>query len=98
MANLRPMLFVGLLVLAYMMWIEWQKDYGPQPKSPTPTEAADSLPVPPPSQQQVPAAPAATAGDLPTPEASPTDSGPGAIAEAVAATTIASRPASTLTE
>jgi YidC/Oxa1 family membrane protein insertase len=85
MANLRPMLFVGLLVLAYMMWIEWQKDYGPQPKAPTPTQATDALPVPPPTQSQAPAGPApgTTAGDLPTPDASPTDSGPGAITQAV---------------
>ena len=35
MANLRPILFMGLLLLAYMMWVEWQKDYGsaPQPGS-----------------------------------------------------------------
>ena len=33
MANLRPILFMGLLVLSYLMWVEWQKDYGPQPQS-----------------------------------------------------------------
>ncbi len=33
MANLRPMLFMGLLVLSYLMWVEWQKDYGVQPQS-----------------------------------------------------------------
>ena len=26
MANLRPILFMGLLVLAYMMWMQWQKE------------------------------------------------------------------------
>ena len=35
MANLRPMLFMGLIVLSYLMWVEWQKDYGPQPIAPT---------------------------------------------------------------
>jgi YidC/Oxa1 family membrane protein insertase len=38
MANLRPMLIMGLLVLSYLMWVEWQKDYGPQPQSPAMTE------------------------------------------------------------
>ena len=33
MAQLRPILFMGLLVLSYLMWVEWQKDYGPQPQS-----------------------------------------------------------------
>jgi len=32
MAQLRPILFMGLLVLSYLMWVEWQKDYGPQPQ------------------------------------------------------------------
>ena len=35
MGNIRPVLFITLALLGYMLWIEWQKDYGPQP-SPTP--------------------------------------------------------------
>jgi len=35
MANLRPILFMGLLVLSYLMWVEWQKDYGPKPQPQT---------------------------------------------------------------
>jgi len=31
MANLRPVLFISLVFLGYMLWIEWQKDYGPVP-------------------------------------------------------------------
>ena len=31
MANLRPVLFVSLLFLGYLLWVEWQKDYGPAP-------------------------------------------------------------------
>ena len=31
MGNLRPVLTIGLVFLGYMLWIEWQKDYGPQP-------------------------------------------------------------------
>ena len=50
MANLRPMLFMGLLVLSYLMWVEWQKDYGVKPQSQPVTEVAnttlDTLPVP----------------------------------------------------
>jgi len=34
MANLRPMLFLGLIFLSYVMWVEWKKDYGPQPPPP----------------------------------------------------------------
>jgi len=64
MANLRPMLFMGLLVLSYLMWVEWQKDYGPQPQSqPTTQEAAtsfDAPPVPAPQDNALP-----SAGDLP---------------------------------
>ena len=31
MTNLRPVLLLGLLFLGYMLWVEWQKDYGPKP-------------------------------------------------------------------
>jgi len=41
MANLRPMLFMGLLVLSYMMWVEWQKDYGVKPQSQPATETSN---------------------------------------------------------
>ncbi len=65
MANLRPMLFMGLLVLSYLMWLEWQKDYGPQPQSQTATQAAatsfDAPPVPASQDNALP-----LAGDLPT--------------------------------
>ena len=68
MANLRPMLFMGLLVLSYLMWVEWQKDYGPQPQSQPTTEASvtsfDSPPVPVPQDSAAP-----LTGDLPTAQA-----------------------------
>ena len=32
MANLRPVLLISLLFLGYLLWVEWQKDYGPQPQ------------------------------------------------------------------
>ena len=33
MGNLRPVLIIGLVFLAYMIWVEWQKDYGPAPQA-----------------------------------------------------------------
>jgi len=42
MGNLRPVLIIGLVFLAYMMWIEWQKDYGATPQAPTP-QAQDTF-------------------------------------------------------
>jgi len=64
MANLRPMLLMGLLVLSYLMWVEWQKDYGPQPQSQPAVATAqseqDSLPAPVPEDGSVP-----SVGDLP---------------------------------
>jgi len=66
MANLRPMLFMGLIVLSYLMWVEWQKDYGPQPIAPTSNTAPTFEPstVPGPQDNSIPAA-----GDLPDPDA-----------------------------
>lgn len=32
MGNLRPVLIIGLLFLGYMIWVQWQKDYGPAPQ------------------------------------------------------------------
>jgi YidC/Oxa1 family membrane protein insertase len=64
MANLRPILFMGLLVLSYMMWVEWQKDYAPEPQPQSqiqPTDSSvDAIPVPVPQDQSVP-----SMGDLP---------------------------------
>ena len=68
MANLRPMLFMGLLVLSYLMWIEWQKDYGPQPVPASATAVDntkfDTLDVPPPANNALP-----SGGDLPSQDA-----------------------------
>ncbi|HSM69218.1 MAG TPA: membrane protein insertase YidC, partial [Xanthomonadales bacterium] len=49
MANLRPVLFISLLFLGYLLWIEWQRDYGPRPQpaavtGQAETEATDLLP------------------------------------------------------
>jgi YidC/Oxa1 family membrane protein insertase len=64
MAQLRPMLFMGLLVLSYLMWVEWQKDYGVKPQAQPVTEVANSgletpaLPIP--QDSSIP-----SVGDLP---------------------------------
>lgn len=70
MANLRPILFMGLLVLTYMMWVEWQKDYAPQPSpvSEQTLNSPEAAPVPVPQDQTVP-----SMGDMP--EANPVNSG-----------------------
>ena len=78
MANLRPILFMGLLFLAYMMWVEWQKDYGPKPPvqsaagTENPVSATADVPVP--RDNAVPGT-----GDLPS-----MDSTPASIDQAVA--------------
>ena len=62
MGDLRPVLIIGLVFLGYMLWIEWQKDYGPQP-SPLAREATsfnETLPIPSP--------PGSDVADLPLPE------------------------------
>ena len=43
--QLRPMLFMGLAFMLFLMWQEWQKDYGPQPVSPQTVQ--ESLPTAP---------------------------------------------------
>jgi YidC/Oxa1 family membrane protein insertase len=41
MANLRPVLIIGLVFLAYMIWVEWQKDYAATPQ-PVVTQSSQS--------------------------------------------------------
>lgn len=70
MANLRPLLLMGLAVLAYLMWVEWQKDYGPKPTAEpaaefaTPDSDTSTIPVP---QND----PVVQSGDLPSVDSSP---------------------------
>lgn len=45
MGNLRPVLLITIAMLGYMLWIEWQKDYGPatqRPSSPVVQPATQS--------------------------------------------------------
>jgi YidC/Oxa1 family membrane protein insertase len=49
MGNLRPVLMIGLVFLGYMIWVQWQKDYGPAPRvevSPTQTQPQSDTSVP----------------------------------------------------
>jgi YidC/Oxa1 family membrane protein insertase len=42
MGNLRPVLLISLVFLGYLLWVEWQKDYGPAPAPPVATQAPRS--------------------------------------------------------
>jgi YidC/Oxa1 family membrane protein insertase len=62
---------MGLLLLAYMTWVEWQKDYGPAPQAPAP-EAQLSAPgsdVPVATATAPDSGPAGAPADLPAPPA-----------------------------
>ena len=61
MGNLRPVLAIGLVFLGYMLWVEWQKDYGPRPMP------AESVSVSDTRGQSVPSVPEQAAEDLPRP-------------------------------
>ncbi|MCP4047529.1 MAG: membrane protein insertase YidC [Gammaproteobacteria bacterium] len=87
MAQLRPMLLMGLLVLAYLMWIEWKKDYGVQPQAQPATELAnnssvtntlDDASIPAPPDNSIP-----TVGDLPEPDSGTTSMNPDTGSQAV---------------
>ncbi|MEE4216616.1 MAG: membrane protein insertase YidC [Xanthomonadales bacterium] len=76
MGNLRPVLIMGLVVLGYLMWIEWQKDYGPAPEPRVVTEqpapqGAESIPDIPDYAQ----APSQGVEDLPSAMETTADSG-----------------------
>jgi YidC/Oxa1 family membrane protein insertase len=58
MGNLRPVLIIGLVFLGYMIWVEWQRDYGPAPQATAQTGTPPAA-----LSEQVPDVPAAA--DLP---------------------------------
>jgi YidC/Oxa1 family membrane protein insertase len=61
MGNLRPVLLMGMVFLAYLLWVEWQKDYGSPPMAPATTTSADV------GAPGVPSDPTSQADDLPVP-------------------------------
>ena len=73
MGNLRPILLMGLLLLGYMMWVEWQKDYGPAPQPKTPDTSASTAQQDLTDQFPEPAGAVgeATPEDLPVPQRDP---------------------------
>ncbi|MDT8319360.1 MAG: membrane protein insertase YidC [Xanthomonadales bacterium] len=83
MGNLRPALIIGLVFLAYLIWVEWQKDYGTVQPPPSPQSQAPSFAPDAPSVEDIPAVPAPQEnGALPESRAVPTGaaqeaSGPG---------------------
>ena len=82
MANLRPILLMGLLVLAYLMWVEWQKDYGPKTPVQSATDVSNSISqtqdVESPQDMSVPGL-----GDLPSVESDPSGIEQGVAKQAV---------------
>jgi len=79
MGNLRPVLIIGLVFLGYMLWVQWQKDYGPAPQPPSPTSQGQSgLPAVPEQRSS----PTSDAADLPTPIDAP-ESSPAPLAGTV---------------
>jgi YidC/Oxa1 family membrane protein insertase len=69
MGNIRPVLIMGLLFLGYLMWIEWQKDYGPAPQAPAPQSVSTTSEQTPPAADIPDLATSMTpAADLPAPE------------------------------
>ena len=66
MANLRPVLIIGLLFLGYMIWVEWQKDYGPAPLTPPPVASRADAPA-------IPTGDAGSGGTSAVPSGSPAD-------------------------
>ncbi len=81
MANLRPVLLVTLVFLGYLLWVEWQKDYGPQPVGTPPATAAATQDDPAEAAADVPGVPAATTASVPQSVASGDDV-PSAVPEA----------------
>lgn len=72
MPNLRPILLISLVFLGYLLWVEWEKDYGPRPATVSPSQTAASASgseqAPLPEVGDLPEMGAATptqAGDLP---------------------------------
>jgi len=63
MGNLRPVLLIGLAFLGYMLWVQWQRDYGP---GPSPVQLQ---PVSVSEGETMPQVPAEREADLPEPGA-----------------------------
>ncbi len=84
MGNLRPVLLISLVFLGYLLWVEWQKDYGPRAAAPQPAPGSAAsvagdggVPAPPVTAEDLPAADAAPAlPAAPGGETEPSAAGP----------------------
>src|ERR1700754_3121890 len=67
MNQTRTLLFFALMFVAYLLWTEWEKDYGPQPVAPTP--AAQTVAGKPNTDSSIPGAtsPASVPGETAAP-------------------------------
>lgn len=72
--QIRPMLFIALAFILFLMWQQWQIDYGPKP-APEPATVAEpangDAEVPAAVAAEVPAAPATDITASPTPSSAP---------------------------
>src|SRR5688572_14490144 len=41
MDNLRPVLYISLVLILFLIWQAWQRDYGPQPEPETPAQVSE---------------------------------------------------------
>ena len=72
MGNLRPVLIMGLVLLGYMIWVEWQRDYGPAPQPTASVQEPSASTVQPPADSpDLPDLGAAPAADLPAAQPDP---------------------------
>jgi len=65
MGNLRPVLIIGLVFLGYMLWVQWQKDYG-RPATLPPAQQSQAQSGLPSVPEQTPSG-VGSAADLPEP-------------------------------
>ncbi|MBF7074652.1 membrane protein insertase YidC [Glaciecola sp. MH2013] len=65
MESQRPLLIIGLLLVSYLLWIEYQETYGPQPLTPPAQTVAD---------QGIPSVPSATTSSIPSATTAPSAS------------------------
>lgn len=67
--QLRNMLFIGLVLVGFLIWQAWQEDYGPKPR-PAQSASAEQ-----PTAEGVPATPTATASGVPDSAGAPASDG-----------------------
>lgn len=75
--QLRNLLLIALVVVGFLLWQAWQKDYGPKPLPPVPSAAISKNGAPVPVlEEDVPALPINSGQDLTSAPDIPTDTAP----------------------